>query len=224
MGKVGSDVHALIAKDLARQGYCWIEDTSDTDMWAVATGLGTPTYETRDHQVIKLIRPQEKWLSSSNTLSSRYGTGPFPFHTDAAYWHRPPRFLFLRCLDPGEGNRCTLLTDTQAWLSKHQWGMLTGAVCAIAGSRSFLATIASKNSDGLGMIRYDLDCMHPTSKHSSGALVLVENQIAKAQVAEIHWRHGALLVIDNYRLLHARGESLIPDPNRLHQKMLVEEV
>ena len=219
-----SQMHVPMMEDVARQGYCWIEDTTEADMWSIAIGLGTPRYETRDRQIVKLIRPRAEGLSQANTLSSRHGTASFPFHTDAAYWPTPPRFLLLRCLDPGEGGRSTLLSDTHAWLSKRQWNVLNRAVCAIAGSRPFLAPIAARNSDGPAIIRYDVACMRPTSRRSSMALALVDVQTAEAQVTEIHWRHRALLVIDNHRLLHARSESPKPDPSRLHQKMLIEEV
>ena len=216
-------VHASMVEDIDRQGYSWIEDTSDADMWTLATALGVPAYEARDRQVIKLIRPQAEHLSPPNTLSSRHGTGSFPFHTDAAYWHTPPRFLLLRCLDPGEGGRCTLLTDPRAWLSKQQWDMLSRAVCTIAGSRHFLGTIAARHPEGFTMIRYDSACMRPTNRRSAAASALIDIQIAEAQTIKIHWQHGAVLIVDNYRLLHARSESLVPDPNRLHQKILIEE-
>ena len=217
------DLNVSIRKTIANQGYCLVEGTTETDMWAIASDLGVPRYETRDKQVVKLIRPHSKGLSEPNTLSSRYGTGTFPFHTDAAYWHTPPRFLLLRCLDPGEGNRCTLLSDPRAWLSKCSWETLVGAICTVAGNRSFLATIAAINSETSHSIRYDLACMKPTSRHSSEALALIETQAAKAPVTTVRWRHEALLIVDNHRLFHARGASSVADPNRLHQKLLVEE-
>ena len=219
-----SDVQLRMVKDLAHLGYCLIENTTDADLWTCATGLGIPRYESKDGQVIKLIRPRAEGLSPPNTLSSRHGIGSFPFHTDAAYWYKPPRFLLLRCLDPGEGDRCTLLTDSQAWWSEHQWDMLTAAICTVAGSRPFLAPLAASTPDGGAMIRYDVACMKPTNRHCLEALDFVDVKITNAQVTEIHWRPGTLLVVDNYRLLHARGESQIQDPNRVHQKMLVEEI
>ena len=212
-----------IVEDLDNQGYCVIEDTSETDMWDVASELGMPRQEMRDGQVVKLIRPQPEQVSFPNTLSSRYGLGSFPFHTDAAYWFKPPRYLILRCVNPGEGNRCTLLSDTRAWLSNDQWNLLSEAICSIAGRRYFLATIADSDADRVTIVRYDTDCMRPTGKRSSEALALLGKKAAESQSVEIHWRHGSTLVVDNHRLLHARGTSQFNDPNRLHQKILVEE-
>ena len=192
-------------------------------MWDFASELGSPTPEMRDGQVVRLIRPQPERASPPNTLSSRYGLASFPFHTDAAYWPNPPRFVILRCVDPGEGNRCTLLTDTYTWLTKGDWDVLTRAVCMIAGRRPFLATIAAHNSKENFIIRYDSDCMKPTSECAHQALTLVSEGSARAPTTEVHWRGGDLLIVDNHRLLHARGESPAPDPSRSHQKMLVKE-
>ena len=208
---------------LENQGYCVLEDISEARMWDIASELGSPMPETRDGQVLRLIRPQSERTSPPNTLSSRYGLSSFPFHTDAAYWLKPPRYVILRCVDPGEGNRCTLLSDTYTWLSKRKWNILTRAVCAVAGRQPFLAAIAEYDENRGFAIRYDADCMKPTSNWAKEALALISTDHSNTPVTEIHWHSGELLVIDNKRLLHARGRSSILDSSRLHQKILIGE-
>src|SRR5258708_33000235 len=69
----------------------------------------------RSPEPVRDIRPQPVHSAKQNTLSSRYGTDAFPFHTDTAHWDQPARYLVLYCVNPGEGNRATLLQDSRVW-------------------------------------------------------------------------------------------------------------
>ena len=212
-----------IRKSVANEGYSLLEHVSEYDMWTVANGLGSPVGEARDGETIKLLQPRASGLSVKNTLSSKYGTGSFPFHTDAAYWYRPPRFLLLRCINPGESGRCTLLLDSYTCFLADQWDLLTQAIFDVAGSRPFLATIGHVSPNKKFMLRLDRDCMKPSNRMASRALAMVSARIIETKATEISWQSGTLLVIDNFRLLHARAVSPLPDPQRLHQKVLIAE-
>src|SRR5690242_15684363 len=74
-------------------------------------GGGTPVGETRSPEVLRTIRPQPVCAAPANTLSSRYGMGTFPFHTDTVYWRTPARFIPFHCVNTGSGGRPTLLLD-----------------------------------------------------------------------------------------------------------------
>lgn len=215
---------STILADLTFQGYSCIEETTESEMWALANFLGIPQSESRDGQVIKLVRPQPESLSHPNTLSSRYGTGSFPFHTDAAYWHSPLRYLLLRCINPGEGGRPTLLVDSHSCITADEWDLLRNSVCIVAGRRSFLSPIAKSCAGHGNMVRFDKDCMKANSRAAEEALAIVFAKTTGDNTTEINWRSNSLLIVDNYRMLHARGSSRLPDPERLHQKILVAEV
>jgi len=211
-------------RDLRRNGYHWVPRIENTEMLAIGALLGNPRADTRDEQVVKVIRPQAQETAGPNTLSSRHGFNAFPFHTDVAYWRCPARFLILRCLDVGEGNRPTMLIDAHSWLSDYFFEeLLRDAICTVAGCRPFLAPIAAQTGASAKAIRYDGACMRPANARAAGPFELLGDLVAKAPITEIRWRPKSMLIIDNHRMFHSRGVTNIPDPSRAHQRMLVEE-
>ena len=54
----------------------------------------------------EIIRPG-KPSRTALSLTTKYGLGEFPFHTDVAYWTTPAKYLALYCIDPGRGKRKT---------------------------------------------------------------------------------------------------------------------
>ena len=55
----------------------------------LAEGFGRIAVEPRDPRPVRDISPNSEADTRQNTLSSRYGFGAFPFHTDTAYWRQP---------------------------------------------------------------------------------------------------------------------------------------
>ena len=56
-------------------------------------------------------------------------------------------------------------------------------------------------------IRYDRDCMRPMTAETRELAALMELRIGQTAQMRIDWEPGCLLVIDNERMVHARGES-----------------
>ncbi|WP_186291574.1 TauD/TfdA family dioxygenase [Nitrospirillum viridazoti] len=50
---------------------------------------------------------------------------------------------------------------------------------------------------------------------------LLEGRIGIQPSIRIDWKAGSLLTIDNYRMVHARGDAVQPDPDRLLKRILV---
>jgi L-asparagine oxygenase len=101
---------SLDARVLKRDGYSFVRGVRETDAIHIVQQLGPLRVDPRSPEPVRDIRPQPVQLAKENTLSSRYGTEAFPFHTDTAHWDRPARYLALYCVDPGEGKRPTLYT------------------------------------------------------------------------------------------------------------------
>jgi len=146
---------------LENDGYCVIHPVDAGNLLDFGSALGRLQLDLRDGVLVKDIRPQPKHIANTNTLSSRYGMGAFPVHTEAAYLHKPPRFLLLYCIEPGRGGRTTVLLDGKALSSRlpdvrrpGTWGWSRRAVrrsCATSsgagrGTRSALGTTASASS------------------------------------------------------------------------------
>src|SRR5262249_9326729 len=101
--------------DIDEQGYFILDGVDSEFLLDLAQTLGQIRVENRSPEPIRDIRPQSIAEAKENPLSSRFGTGPFPFHTDVAYWEKPARFVVLYCHNPGGGSRPTHLQDSHSW-------------------------------------------------------------------------------------------------------------
>lgn len=149
------------------------------------------------------------------SMSSLVGKGAQPMHSDGAYAPTPPRYLIFECLDAGGGHCPTqiwvlnleaIIAARHALLTVPQW---------VYGSRNrgFYSSIVQRTvSDARA--RFDPLCMAPAAfNHSS---ILEAQSILKlhAQEFSIDWQTGAILIMDNWRCLHARGVGSKGSPAR----------
>ena len=169
-----------VLSDIEAKGYFFSTDWESDSAMRLAQQLGLPSGDLRDRSLSRAISPQIASNALSNTLSSRYGLGPFPPHTDTAYWRTPARYLMLLCKNAGKGGRMTSLVDTSQWkLDRCDEALLTGAIYTVHAARPFLATIAKRAATQL-QIRYDRECMTPTSADAPAALKLVQSLLSNS--------------------------------------------
>jgi len=212
-----------ILQQVAERGYATVLKKTESSVLRLATALGVPMAEERDPRVYRPISPVTQDMAKPNTLSSRYGTGAFPFHTDTAYWLQPARFLLLHCVNPGAGGRPTLLIDVSRWrLSREEESVLTRGLWIAGDRRPFLTQVMNAAPAGRH-IRYDSDCMRPIGPSGELASALLRRKLRTSCPIQVAWAKGLLLIIDNRRILHARGKTEEPDPDRLLGRVLVGE-
>jgi hypothetical protein len=205
---------------LARDGWTdgTLASTSSNEMEAelqgLAESLGTPVAEKRGMPFVGHLRPISGDASVSNSLSSRFGLGSFPCHTDTAHWPTPCRFVLLACFHTGEGGRNTFLFDSDNLpLSPSEQALLRHSVFKVRnGRRSFFATI--RNGLGPRLTRFDIGCMHPTCKGGEEAIGLMSSERWPSCCVDVEWTRGRFIVVDNWRVLHGRRNSEICDPGR----------
>jgi L-asparagine oxygenase len=211
----------LDLSQLEHEGFLLLGGIGEADLTGIVQSLGPLRVDPRSPEPIRDIRPQDLKSAKQNTLSSRYGTGAFPFHTDTAHWDHPARYLGLYCVDPGEGRRATLLLDSRVWvLDDDEQDLACRALWATGHVRPRFCTFAKKAGDGL-KIRYDMDCMKPMTKEAHGLKALVDARIQDCRSMRIEWEPQNLLIIDNRRMLHARASSTRPDAGRILKRMLI---
>jgi alpha-ketoglutarate-dependent taurine dioxygenase len=70
-------------------------------------------------------------------------------------------------------------------------------------------------------IRYDKDCMRAMTAEARELAALIEFRIDRTTQKQIDWEPGCLLVIDNQRMVHARGKSNQADTNRVLKRILI---
>jgi L-asparagine oxygenase len=210
-----------IENDLERNGFSFLANISEEDLETIAESLGQVTVDPSNPDRIREIRPTLKSWSDKPTLSSKYGIGAFPFHTDCAHWSEPAEYLLLYCVNPGSGNRPTFLVDTMKWIwTETQRNNLVNEVWKRGLKNPRLCTLAEKSVRGPS-IRFDRECMVPVTKRAIELLDVIDEKITNSAQERIIWNPGNLLILNNRRILHSRGASEKPDANRVLKRILV---
>lgn len=209
----------------------------DTLGWTVRTSKGASTDELeeqvttlaqtlgeiapgRAQALIERVLPQNTDAAFPGSLSSRYGLGPLPLHTDTAHWSVPCRYLVIACAEPGPIPTPTLLLDTRrAELSEREVAACRDAVFLIRNGRnSFYGSVAQRGRD---FLRVDPGCMAATSGECEIALRSFSADRHRAVIYSHQWTVGEILILDNWRVLHARGNKQPTAPGRVLLRAMV---
>ncbi|MDD7972881.1 TauD/TfdA family dioxygenase [Roseinatronobacter alkalisoli] len=195
-----------LRQKITESGYALIsQHRPNADIVEVANELGDPLTPWEGGLVQTLI-PREE--SAPNTYSGNFGLGRFPFHTDLAHWRRPPRYLLLRCLI-GYDDVPTLLIDGRALVNTISRDTLARAIFKPRRPRDgalALLRLLERTSDGTDLLRWDEIFLRPASKVGDTADAQIRNWLAKrASLSIALIRPGDTLIIDNWRMLHARS-------------------
>ena len=179
----------------------------------MARMLGTPVPTRNGGAVFDELSPVMASSAKPRSLSRIFSDGEFPLHNDTAHWLTPCRYIILACLCPGDANRPTLILDTaRLSLNSSQRGLLHSAPLRITNGRnSFFSTILSKSRQ---FVRYDPGCMAATTLDGVESLAVLSRHKWQNDVENFHWKPGKVLIIDNWRILHGRGQACAPDQNR----------
>lgn len=202
---------------LGTLGWIWIPSNSYIDTPKLLSKLG-PIIPSRHggagHHDLRPYRHEEAPPASMSAIT---GLGPQPMHTDAAYQPRPPRYIALQCVNPGEAT-----CHTHVWsldvdrLVTDRPNTLTGPTWVVRGDayNSFYCPVLDVKHS-LPRIRFDRCCMAPTI----GGAEMIDEAYATlesyAQKYDFEWERNATLIIDNWRCLHARGVGAHLAPSRL---------
>lgn len=196
-----------ITQAVMRDGWVFVSPQGADWAFGILSELGPSISTGPNSAKYTDLVPYETFAAPPGSMSSKIGTNEQPPHTDRAHIPTPPRFVVLRCIEPGEGSCPTnlwavdeakLSSDRPAVLTSLQWVFCDGRNAA------FYAPILEWTQGHL-RIRFDPCCMQPAS-FCSDTVTHAEQTIKQyTQRAIIHWQAGALLVIDNWRCLHARA-------------------
>lgn len=215
---------ALIKEQILARGYTFFEALDperDSVSIAVEIGKAMTPWEGR---LVQQLTPRVS--ATPNTYSGIYGLDRFPFHTDLAHWYRPPRYLILRCIR-GYPDVPTLLLDRRPLVEKVTPDVLVRAVVkprrprhgAIPLFRLYEAT------DTGYRLRWDETFLEPASKVGELAFELM---IKYLDLVEPHCvslqRPGDTIIIDNWRMLHARSPIPLGREDRTIERIYVESL
>lgn len=207
-----SELRMLIDTD----GYAFLPGIAagrSTDQ--VAEGLGEVMLSSGGGRVQELT---PKATSTPNTYSGIFGFNCFPFHSDLAHWPFPPRYLVLRCIR-GYADVPTMILDGRAIASEIGAELMGRALVRPRRPQcGEVRMLRLRQSDGADeIIRWDTQYLKPASH--VGELVfssfqsIVEETTATPAVMV---NDGDVMIIDNWRMLHARPAIA---PNRRDRRL-----
>lgn len=162
---------------------------------AVVAGRGRRVLET-----LKTLRADEAPL---NSLSRFSGAGAQPWHIDGSHLPIPPRYLILGChsINGGGAPPAQLLRVKDAGfplLASRRENFTVKN-----GRSSFYSTIASTDR---AWIRFDPACMTAHTEHGRTILEALESPQVQPCLT-LEWTAGVILVVDNWTVLHRRGNA-----------------
>jgi len=163
------------------------------------------------------LKPRERDAAPRGSMSSITGTGAQPMHTDGAYLPQPPSHIALWCLDPGEAHCPTHLwpIDTTR-LRRDRPNTLTAPVWVAQGGghAPFYCSLFDATGSRV-RVRFDPFCIRPASG-SNLALDAAKTLLSAYCTGrvDVSWTRYSMLIIDNWRCLHARGSGGDFSPSR----------
>ncbi|MBR8211152.1 TauD/TfdA family dioxygenase [Burkholderia cenocepacia] len=213
-----------LKEKVARYGYAFVREyCSGTDMVALANALGQPLTQWEGSLVQDLV---PRVTATPNTYSGIYGLDRFPFHTDLAHWRLPPRYLLLRCVT-GYADVPTLLLDGKIIFDAVTPNILTRAIFRPRRPRAGVLTLlrlCEPTDDGY-RFRWDDVFLKPASRIGDIADQRIREQLLKCQPLSIALaRASDTLLIDNWRMLHARSPIPAERMDRKIQRIYLESL
>lgn len=196
-----------LSKQVFEQGYALMNSYRvGTSSEEVATSLGTLLQSDFGYRLTELV-PTQREESTPNTYSGIYGLHGFPFHTDLAHWRTPPRYLMLRCV-VGFHEVPTLLVDGLKLIHDVGKDILARALVQprrpINGKLPLLRLY--QPNDGNGLVRWDEVFFRPASKVGEIGVAQFHYALSGSTPLSIALADpGDTLIVDNWRMLHARA-------------------
>lgn len=196
-----------VRDELHRVGWVLAEHPTAESLLDFAKQIGQPVAARLDGQLPEVLVPRGSEAALPRSLSALHGLAPFPFHTDAAHHALPPDLLAMRLAPESTSRTPTLLLDVWDVAGSDLAGLRAGTWLVSAGRRRFYAPMVSRRGSNQ-VLRFDPGCMRPVSTKAMEVQLAFQSTIQAAVAAEVDWNAGTVLVVDNWRCLHARGEVL----------------
>lgn len=202
--------------DLKLRGWGWLSCSAGFKPEGILEKFGPLLPLGIDGATYRDLKPYTKDAAPRGSMSSITGASAQPMHTDAAYNPQPPRYIALYCLEVGEAQCPThvwsldlarLQQDRPSVLCQADWVVHGG------GNAPFYCSIVDFR-DADARIRFDPLCMRSVSRHGVTVETARDSLLEYAERVDFSWERGALLIIDNWRTLHARGEGAEKAPSR----------
>ena len=166
-------------------------------------------------EMLTVISPSDGKDKITGTFSNRFGHSTFPLHTDTAFWTKPARYIVMAMLEKSNCN--THIINFNELLAD----LNDKALMALQTATYLISTIEGKKytspllkTNGEQGIRFDPSCMTPINDSALYFHQAFLEVLDKTSMSEINWTGNKAVVIDNWNVLHGRGEICSSDKNR----------
>jgi alpha-ketoglutarate-dependent taurine dioxygenase len=194
---------AALARQAEAQGYAATTlSMSRTTLVDAGSTLGPPVPVTAGSPLADIISYRGDAVPGS--WRHYIAENAFPYHSDGAYHAEPPRWLILYCVESDDGAAATMLADPLSQADAADRRLLSTEPWRIHQSGARRGTRLLEWVDGRERLRWDPMVMRPFISSSAQAGGRLEALIARAPQVRHVWSAGSLLLIDNWRMLHAR--------------------
>jgi len=213
--------------ELSESGWLLVKEVRTTGLLQLARELGEPVPSRLGGPLVDRLAPKPKEEAPPRSMSAFFGLGEFPFHTDCAHFRIPPRFLLLRLAEGATSDRPTLAQEfRQLGLNANQRNELLRHVWLVnGGRRCFFSSILSDSLiPGHTLVRYDQCCIRPALPGFAVSAAILEHAMHEVVPVAVDWKPDEVLIIDNWRVLHARGPATNQAKSpRVLERVLVED-
>lgn len=184
---------------VARHGFCQLPNTQGTLDKTVSFLRRRGFAVTNTH-----LRVKPKSASRPGTLSAKYGTSGFPFHTDFAFSAIPPRFILLSNETSDWSERTTLITPIERLEPSSRSLVRNSTWRLLRSPRSYLVS-GCFTQGGQVIWRWDCDFLEPANEAAEEASRLVPRGLVSLAEA-VDWQPRSAVLIDNWACTHARDD------------------
>jgi hypothetical protein len=151
------------------------------------------------HLTWQRLTPASTENARPNTLSSRYGLGVFPLHTDYVDRVVPPRYVLLVAARPRSAG--TIVFDAHLLISEFGSTHLERSLFIQRGRNpryTRLLTYVGTQS----LFRFNAALMSPVNREAETVAAYLER--GAKTTTRIDWLETGIALIDNWNALHAR--------------------
>jgi L-asparagine oxygenase len=157
-----------------------------------------------------------------NTYGGNYGLSTLPLHTDLAHWHRPPRYVVLRCLE-GSTHVSTNVLHRRDLENTVPQSLMRRAMFSPRRRLDDKMYLLRMLTDEL--FRWDELFLAPKNGAAVEALQRMREVSDSVNVNKIILsRPGHTLMIDNWQALHGRSSVPASEIGRRLERTYLEEI
>lgn len=162
--------------------------------------------------LINRLSPVPEGAARVNTLSSRYGLGCFPLHSDYVTSNNPPPYILLVAPRPRDTD--TFLFDAHKLIFNFGLDFLARCLFLLHGTSPRYCRLITVKNDRL-CFRYNKAIMTPQNPEAEEIANYLDS--GSVQLFRVNWHQHRAVLIDNWSTFHSRGACASFDKIGLHR-------